>query len=172
VKDIFAEIERKNRAIWFAAILLAIYNVLRLLSIIASPYSIHQIANIDVGRAASEYQVAFQDYINDESERHQMSPDSLKIIILYSGCMAAGYVIFSLFLGMRKNFAMYIVLSLLFIEIFIDIVVGIKYRILPSKNSIIIAIFLLLFLFSPNISNEFKRDKKGKLHNQALNSDK
>jgi hypothetical protein len=156
MRNIFAEIERKNRAIWLVAILLATYNMLRLLLIIASPYPIDQIANIDAGISISEYQVAFQNYTNEESERLQMSPHSLKITILYSGFMAAGYIIFSLFLGMRKKFARYTVLGLIFIEIMIDIAVGIKYSILPSKISILIAIFLLLFLFSHNIAKEFK----------------
>jgi hypothetical protein len=156
MRDIFAEIERRNKAILLVAILLATYNTIRLLSIVAAPYSIDQITNRDVGISASEYQVAFQKYISEESEKHQLPPYSLKITILYFGCMAAGYIIFSLFLGMRKKFARYIILSLIFIEILIDIVIGITYLILPSKNSILIAILLLLFLFSQNIAKEFK----------------
>ena len=62
---------------------------------------------------------------------------------------------FSLLLGMRKKFAKYIILSLALIEIIMDIVLGIKYSILPSKISIIIAILLFLFLFSHNIAKEF-----------------
>ncbi len=156
MKDIFAEIERTNRAIVLVAIFLATYNILRLLSIAAAPYSIDQITNIDGGISTSEYQVAFQKYISEESGKLQIPPDSLKITILYSGCIAAGYIIFSLFLGMRKKFARYIILSLIVIEILIDIVYGIKYFILPSKISILIAIFMLLFLFSQNIAKEFK----------------
>ncbi len=139
------------------AILLATYNTFRLLSIIAIPYPIDQIASIDEGISFSEYQVAFRNYINEESERLQIPPESLQIIIVGSGYLAAGYIIFSLFLGMRKKFARYALLNLIFIEIIIDIVVGIKYSILlPSKISIVIAITLLLFLFSQNISKEFK----------------
>jgi hypothetical protein len=156
MRNIFDEIERKKRAIWLAAISLATYNILRLFSIVASPYPVAQFANMDVGVSVSEYQAAFQNYINEESERLQMPPDSLKTIILYSGCMAATYIILSLFLGMRKKFSKYIILSLVLVEILIDIVVGIKYSILPSKISILIAIFLLLFLFSHNISKELK----------------
>jgi hypothetical protein len=156
MRNIFSEIERTNRAIWLVAILLAIYNTIRLLSIFVAPYPIDQITNIDAGISVSEYQVAFQNYINKESDRFQMSPDSFKIAITYYGCLAAGYMIFSLFLGMRRKFARYIILGLIYVEIVLDIVGGIKYRILPSKISIIAAILLLLFLFSHNIAKEFK----------------
>jgi hypothetical protein len=156
IRNLFSEIERKNRAIGLAAILLATYNIIRLLSIFAAPYPIDQITNGDIEISISKYQVAFQNYINQESDRLQMSPDSFKIAIIYYGCLAGGYVIFSLFLGMRRKFARYSILSLIFVEIGIDIVAGIKYSILPSKISIIAAILLLLFLFSHNIAEEFK----------------
>jgi len=150
MRNIFDEIEQKKRAIWLVAIFLVTYNILRLFSIVSSP---HLIA---VGVSVSEYKTAFQNYINEESERLQMPPDSLKTTILYSGCMAATYIVLSLFLGMRKKFAKYIILSLILVEILMDIVVGIKYSILPSKISILTAIFLFLFLFSHNISKELK----------------
>ena len=156
MNDIFGKIERKNRAIWLVAVLLVMYNVLRLLSIVASPYPIDQVANMDIGISVSEYQVTFQNYIIEESEKVQIPPHSLKIIILYSVCMAASYIFLSLPLGMRKKFAKYIVLSLVVVELIIDIYLGIKYSLLPSKNSILIAIFLLIFLYSPNITKEFK----------------
>ncbi len=156
MRDIFAGVQRKNRAIWLVAILLATYNVFRLLFIVAVPYSLDQIAHLDVGISASEYQVAFQNYLNEESPSMHMSPDSLKMIIISSGAMAAGYIIFSFLLGIRKKIAKYIVVSLITIELLIDMYLGIKYGILPSKNSIVMAIFLLLFLFSPHISKEFK----------------
>jgi membrane-associated PAP2 superfamily phosphatase len=156
MRNIFSEIKRKKRAIWMVAALLVTYNALRLLSIVAAPYPVDQIVNMDAGISLSEYQVAFQNFINEESAILQMSPDSLKITILYSGCVAAGYIIFSLFLGMRKKFARYAILGLVSVEIVMDIVIGIKYSILPSKISIIIAIILLLFLFSHNIAKEFK----------------
>ncbi len=156
MKDIFAEIVRKDRAILLVAILLATYNFLRLLSIAAAPYSIDQITDRNIGLSASEYQVAFQKYINNESEKLQMPADTLKRIILSSGCIAAGFIIASLFLGMRKKFAKYLLLGLILVEILIDVFNGINYLILPSKISILSAIFLLLFLFSQNIAKEFK----------------
>ncbi len=156
MRNIFSEIERTKRAIWLAAILLLTYNVLRLVSIIAAPYPIDQIAHIDSGISIAQYQVTFQNYLDQESQRLEIPPASLKLTILYSGCLAAGYMIFSLFLGMRRKFARYIIMSLVFIEIITDIVFGIKYSILPTKISLIVAFFLLLFLFSQNISKEFK----------------
>ena len=156
MRDIFAEISHKNRAIKLVVVLLVVYNLLILIEIIFVPYSIDQIVNADVGISVSEYKVAFKKFINEESENLQMPPAALKIRILSSGCIAASYIIFSLFLGMRKKFAKYIILTLAVFQITIDIVVGIKYSILPSKISVIIAIFLLLFLFSPSISKEFK----------------
>lgn len=155
MRDIFAEVEQKKRAIFWVAILVATYNMLRLLSILAAPYPIDQLGHGDVGKIMAEYQVVFRQYLAIESDTLRMSPDSLKRIILYSGCMAAGYIIFSFFLGKRKKFARYLVTGLVLVEIFIDIVVGIQYSILPSKISIIMAAFLLLFLSSPNIAKEF-----------------
>ena len=107
MRNIFDEVERKKRAIWLVALLLIIYNSIRLLSIIASPYPIDQIIDKGARISISEYQEAFQIYSNNESERLQMPPDSFKIAILYSGFLAAGYIIFSFFLGMRKKFARY-----------------------------------------------------------------
>lgn len=156
MRDIFEGIERKSRAIWLVAIVLATYNILRLLSIIASPYSVSQIVKMDIGMAASRYLMRFQEYLAEESTRLQMSPDSFMIIIFCFGCVAAGYVVIALFLGMRKNFARYIVALLIAVEIIIDIAVGIQYSILPSKISIVLAIFLLLFLRSPHIAKEFR----------------
>ncbi len=156
MRDIFAEIEQKERAIFWIAILLASYNTLRLLSIIAAPYPMDQLVHGDIGNSLAEYQAVWQNYLAIESETLQMSADSLKRIIFYNGCIAAGYIIFSLFLGKRKKFAKYLVTGLVLLEILMDIVVGIKYGILPSKISIIMIIFLLLFLFSPHSAKEFK----------------
>ena len=156
MRDIFAEINRKNRAIKLVVILLVVYNLLILIQIILVPYPVAQIANADVGISVSEYKLAFQKFINEESEKLQMPPAALKVRILSSGCIAASYIVFALFLGMRKKFAKYSILTLVVVQITIDIVVGIKYSILPSKISIIIAIFLLLFLFSPSISKELR----------------
>ncbi len=155
MKNIFAEIERTKRAIWLFSIVLFIYNILRLISIIAAPYSLDQFINIDTELSISQYQVDFQNYINEESQRLQIPPDSLKTTILYSGCIAAGYIFFSLLLGMRKKFAKYAILSLAFVEIITDVFIGVKYSILPSKISIFVVIMLFLFLFSHNIAKEF-----------------
>ena len=156
IRNIFSEIERPNRAIRLAAILLAIYNLLRLLSVIAAPYPIDHITNIENKISLSQYQTAFQNYIKEESDRLQIPADTVKISIIYYGCLSAGYVIFSLFLGMRRKFARYLIVCLIVVEIGMDMVAGITYRILPSKISIITAILLLLFLFSHTIAKEFK----------------
>ncbi len=153
--DIFAKIVHKNRAIWFVAILLIIYNVLRLFAVIGPPYVIAQIANIDGGISLAEYQVAFISYINEASENLQMAPTILKLSLFYSGLISLAYILFSLYLGMRKKFAKYIVTCLLFIEIVIAIVTGLKQSTLPSIDSTLIAIFILLFLFSPNLAKAF-----------------
>jgi hypothetical protein len=156
MRNIFAEIERTNRAIWLCSILCATYNILRLISIIAAPYSIEQIVNLDDEISILQYQMNFKNYITEESQRLQIPAGSLKKTILYSGFVAVGYIIFSLLLGLRKKFAKYAIVSLALVEIIIDIIFGLKYSILPSKISIFVAITLLLFLFSHNISKEFK----------------
>jgi len=78
------------------------------------------------------------------------------VAIWCNGCAAAGYVIVSLFIGMDKKLAKHIFFKIVIIEIVIDIVVGLECSIRPSKISIVPAIFLFLFLFSPNMSQEFK----------------
>ena len=137
------------------AILLATYNLLRLIATLASPYAIDHITNLEVGTSFAEYQGVWQKYLAIESNRLQMSPDSLTILMFYSGCMAAGYIIFSFFLARRKKFAKYWVTGLLFVEIVVAIVVGIQYCILPTKLSSIVAIFMLLFFSSATIAKEF-----------------
>jgi hypothetical protein len=116
MRNIFAEIKRTNRAIWLCSILCTTYNILKLISIIAAPYSIEQNVYINDEISISKYQVNFNNYINEESQRLQIPAGSLKNTILYSGCMAVGYIIFSLLLGLRKKFAQYAILSLALVE--------------------------------------------------------
>ena len=107
MRDLFAEIEQQKRMIWWVAILLALYNILRLFSILAAPYPIDQIVSLARGISYSEYLAVFQNYLQEESGKLQMSPDILKVMIFSFGCMAVSYIFFSIFLGMRYLLAKY-----------------------------------------------------------------
>ena len=158
MKDFFSQINQKNKAIWLIAFLLLVYKVLVFLSIVAAPYSIADITSKNVDISVSEYQRTFQNYINDESAKLKILPDSLKTIVFHSLFLTLNYIIFSPFLGSRKRFAKYVILNLVLIEIFMDIFIGIKYKILPSKISIMVVVFMLMFLFSSNINKAFGKD--------------
>jgi hypothetical protein len=156
MRDLFAEIQRKSRVIRGAALLLAVYNILRLLIIIGSPYQLAEIRDFDVAHLLTGYQTAFQTYIDRESLERKIDPGLLKLIVVYSGCVAAGFIVAAVFLGMLRRFAKCIVLVLIIAELLMDLVAGVGYAILPGKNSILVAFFFLIFLLSPSISKELR----------------
>ena len=155
--DIFAEIKQKNRAIWLVAGLLIIYNFLRFFDVVGLPYILTHSAEIAGGLSFPAYQAAFRQYISVEAESLHMTAGFLRLILIYSGFLSLAYILFSVYLGMRKRPARYAVVGLVLVELLLDIVAGVKYGILPSKISVLIALFLLLFLFSPSMAKEFKR---------------
>lgn len=156
MRDLFTEMQKKKRAILLAALFLGVYNVLRLIVILLSPFTLSQVINLDVGGSLGEYLAAWQAFIAEGAYRQAMVAETLQSVLLCYGGLAAAYVTVSPMLARRRNYARYLVTGLVVVELVLDIVLGVHYGLLPTKISLLTAIFFLLFLSSPAIAREFR----------------
>ncbi len=101
--DIFATITDKKRAIWSVAVLLILYNLLRLIAVVAPLYVITRVSNVSNGISFAEYQLAFSTYISETSGNLQADPEILKLQIVCSVIFSTVYILSFFGLGMRKN---------------------------------------------------------------------
>ncbi|MCP3889810.1 MAG: hypothetical protein GY702_13195 [Desulfobulbaceae bacterium] len=153
--DIYSKIVNKNRAIWLVSSLLIIYNLIKIFSIIGPPYVMSLISNVEEGLSFSDYQIAFQTYISEAAKILEISADSIKLNFAFTAITSLLYIFLAFFLGKRKKFAKNMIISLVFIEVAIVCFICIYTNTLPSVDSTFVAIMLLLFLFSPNMSKAF-----------------
>ncbi len=132
-----------------------LYNLLRLIAVVAPLYVIARVSNVSNGISFAEYQLAFSTYISETSGNLQADPEILKLQIVCSVIFSTVYILSSFGLGMRKKIAKNIVVFLLTIEIFVTLVFQLNQGTISSIFLAFTVICILLFLFSPNLAAEY-----------------
>ena len=150
--DIKDNMKNPRTWIWAIASLLIIFHLLKILAIVGPPIVIAQIADADNSLTLIEIKKAFTTYIQGTGSRLELNEEQIKLNFILSGIASSLFIVFSIYLGMRKNWARISIIALMALQVSWSI----------GRNSYfamdfyIFYFLILLGLLTPYVSKTFK----------------
>ncbi len=140
---------------WVIACLLLLISLLRVASIVGPTISIALFAKVDGSLSLLDIINGFNTYINELSLLLGINTSSTKILMLYTFFSALSLSFLSPFLGLKKNVARIMVISILGLELIIVVGYSCYTQILPTWDRLIINIAIFAFLFLPAVAEKY-----------------
>jgi hypothetical protein len=142
---------------WVIACLLLLISLLRVASIVGPTILIALFAKVDGSLSLLDIINGFNTYINEVSLLIGINTSSTKTLMLYTFFSALSLSFVSPFLGLKKNVARIMVITLLGLELIIVAVYFCYTQIFPAWDRLVINIAIFTFLFLPAVAKKYNK---------------